>query len=92
MTATLISITILMARNWMTFTTKKATRNSGSGLRASNATPSGVLEELFVFYDLRINEGKVSVGSFKMEIDVIGSPQRRTMASALRSKSQSYNL
>jgi hypothetical protein len=78
----LISIMILISWDWTT----------GNGLRASNVTPSGVLEESFASYDLRTSEGKASASSSKMETNVVGSPRRGTMANALWCKSQSYNL
>jgi hypothetical protein len=64
----LISTMILISWNWTTFS------GTGNGLRASNVTPSGVLEESFASYDLRTSEGKASASSSKMETNVVGSP------------------
>src|SRR6266702_1480341 len=92
MTVTSILTTIFTSWNRLTFMTTGVTPSSEDGFWASNMTPSGECEELFISYALQTNAGKAFVRSFKMEIDVIGSARRTVTVHALRSKFQSYSF
>ena len=91
-TLTWMLMKILLSCDWMVAMMPMVMLTLKNGLQVSNAIPSGMLTELFVFYTLRTYTSKTFMSLSKVETNENGLPNLMIMANVLWSKFASYNF